>query len=641
MKKTLLTVAGLAVSVAMLGMSVLSSLPMQAQPGAVEPTQKHYSGEMYAIGDALAAAETAEAQETRTHLDNIARATSDTLALSAQGTRQFQDGLSTSQAQIVMLEITQNAMSAQATSAVVQATSTAESVKATSTAESNNSTATATAEMATATVAQAERNRAVTEIQATSQAITRKSEIAESRQILTTFAGYGILFIVLAGVAVIVAFLLPAIKTQLGKVYRDERGDLPLMTNASYRSIDFLDLAKSWNPLTRIIEGEASQPLLTSQEIQDNQSERADYINLSKGGRPSPVVMQRGPQATPQPAITGEQWTEENINWPSQVNLLDVFSDRTPSLNNLVVGITPQPDGRQKVLSVSLHEMMHTLAVGASGWGKSTWLRSFLWQIATAQEPVDVVAVDINGASFNILRDWDRLLYPVARTTDDAKAVLGELLNELARRKALFENYPLASKLTQYNRWSDNPLPPVIVVADEGTNLLNQDGIGEPLRELVQCSRQYGLYILLAGQSAKHSVIDTQIRDNFSTRLCFRTSPTSSRVVLDDRCANGLQSPGRAFVQLVGRELVQVQGAMIDDNELAKAVSGNGPRAQLPEHVNVIEIDEREQRVADLLNVESNLSDSAIAKIVYGYQNSRVTDLVRAIRDRQTAQAVV
>jgi hypothetical protein len=136
------------------------------------------------------------------------------------------------------------------------------------------------------------------------------------------------------------------------------------------------------------------------------------------------------------------------VVWPDLVRLADLFTDKRPSIHDLVIGCYPTASGLDTV-RLSLHDLMHTLTVGASGWGKSTWLRSLLWQVARASEPVEVVAIDISGSEFNVLKDWGKLRYPVARSTGDAVALLGTVSDEIGRRRDQFEdNAPLASKLT-------------------------------------------------------------------------------------------------------------------------------------------------------------------------------------------------
>jgi DNA segregation ATPase FtsK/SpoIIIE-like protein len=329
-----------------------------------------------------------------------------------------------------------------------------------------------------------------------------------------------------------------------------------------------------------------------------------------------------------------------SIVWPDVVRMAEVMSNRRASINDLVIGAYPTDSGLQ-VVSLSLHDLMHTLTVGAAGWGKSSWLRWLLWQIAQSVEPVEVVAVDVSGSEFNVMRDWGKLRYPVARTTEDAIATLAAVSDEIAHRRQLYEdNAPVASKLTEYNQATKADLPPWLLAVDEGTHLLNQAGLGEPLRVAVQTARQYGVYVLLAGQSAKHSVIDTQVRDNFSSRLCFRTSPASSRVVLDASVANELHTRGRFFAQLVGQELQELQAPFVTREEFQRTLTNGGPRNPTPV-VDQEVLDNAEAAGQSGLTVEQierardlwgeGKTFTEIAQEIYGYKNDRVVKRIQGV----------
>jgi DNA segregation ATPase FtsK/SpoIIIE-like protein len=304
---------------------------------------------------------------------------------------------------------------------------------------------------------------------------------------------------------------------------------------------------------------------------------------------------------------------------PDLVRLPEIA--RSPSLSALTLG-QGESGG---LVQASLHDLMHTLAVGASGWGKSAFLRALVWQLAQVPEPVQVVAIDPAGSEFNIIRDWGRLLYPVARTPEGAAVVLHKVRDEIKRRQSLFEKYPLAADLPSYNDEAPEVLPPVVVMADEGTNLLNQDGIGDPLRDVVQTARQYGVYVLLAGQSAKHNVIDTQTRDNFNTRVVFHTSPSSRRTVLGETL-DDVGKKGRAWAQLAGRQTQRIQCPYVTRQEVFAVLDRGGPaqvidvEAHQIENMQVIEDDpnlSNPERIR-LLD-QQGLSRSAIEKRVFGF----------------------
>ncbi|MBN2005784.1 MAG: hypothetical protein JXA21_20675 [Anaerolineae bacterium] len=319
---------------------------------------------------------------------------------------------------------------------------------------------------------------------------------------------------------------------------------------------------------------------------------------------------------------------EALINLPAVVRLSDVA--RRPSLECLTLGVT-----EQGVITAALYDLMHVLAVGASGFGKSAFLRALIWQLAQVPEPVDVVALDVNGSEFNPLRNWNRLLYPVARTTPEAIAALQAVSVEIARRKQLYEGHPTAYDLPSYNAQTTQPLAPMLILTDEGTNLLNQPGIAEPLREVTQTARQYGVYLLLAGQSANHAVIDTQTRDNFSTRLCFHTSPSSYRTVLGQSVQDVTQK-GRAWAQITGRTLQQIQCPYVTRDEVQSVLATGGPQRVLDlEVAPLVAANPKERQIEELLDEDDALSDSKIASRVFGYTNARTVEQVKAARRRR------
>ena len=147
------------------------------------------------------------------------------------------------------------------------------------------------------------------------------------------------------------------------------------------------------------------------------------------------------------------------------------------------------------------------------------------------------------------------------------------------------------------------------------------------MRAAVQTARQYGVYILVAGQSAKHSVIDTQTRDNFTSRLCFRTSPTSSRVVLDDRAASELTVKGRMWAQLVGREPMELQGPFVGRQEFLATLADGGPRQELPRPPAG---DAGQAEQIRTLHAQGE-SLRAIQKAVFGYAGGAAYDEVKRV----------
>ncbi|NIV30513.1 MAG: DUF87 domain-containing protein, partial [Anaerolineae bacterium] len=106
---------------------------------------------------------------------------------------------------------------------------------------------------------------------------------------------------------------------------------------------------------------------------------------------------------------------------PTQISIQEVLGTQTPTLDSLVLGVTLGEDGQVIPIRKSLYQLMHLLAIGITGSGKSTWLLAFLAQIQMCSENVEVILIDVHGSAFNIASDWSKLRYPIARNNDEAK----------------------------------------------------------------------------------------------------------------------------------------------------------------------------------------------------------------------------
>lgn len=477
------------------------------------------------------------------------------------------------------------------------------------------------------------------------QAAARKAQIAlDENAALAPYRVAGsvlIWLVIISGVAGCVTALVVSLNRRASEVHADASGLYPLLRLRVAGAVVVHDPNKSLTADTIY----APQQIASSIAVIPVQSQASpSQLRMALAGallqitaaenKHKPLSTTRNKTATKQMLLASEAppqleapQVEVETPLPSDVQL-DRLLPGNVTLDALTIGLSN--DGP---VVVSLSELMHTLVVGASGWGKSTWLRSLLYQLAITRDSVHVVAVDISGSEFNVLDGWGKLLYPVAHTTDEACAVLSAVSEEIARRRELFAQHPLAGDLAEYNRITGDNLPPVICLIDEGTTLLNQSGVGDKLRDAVQTSRQYGVYEVVSGQSVKASVMDTQIRDNFSSKLCFRVSPASSRVVLEgDSRASDLSVKGRAWVQLPGRELVEVQAGDITRDRLHAALTNSGPiNGAIPLLPEYIAEDETRRDILDL--AAQGLEPSAIAAAVYGYKNGRTVARVREIID--------
>ena len=272
----------------------------------------------------LAVRETQQAQATRQSLAMVAKATSDTLALSQQGTTQALDAQATAQAltaEATAAQATFQAASAQATATreaqFANATATREAVNAnatatirsantTATARSANATATATREAATATVQAALDNAQATAVQATAASVARLEERERITQPLRTFAPW---LVGLLGVAILVilgfhGWRLFEDRARLVRRKPDEGEPVMILS----RERIALPL-RQFGPYADLTQGQENAPLLApSVEAQEGTTMRQQTANaiqarqvgaVARAKSKAPVIVSGRPRRLP------------------------------------------------------------------------------------------------------------------------------------------------------------------------------------------------------------------------------------------------------------------------------------------------------------------------------------------------------
>ncbi|MBU0491315.1 MAG: hypothetical protein KKA73_03010 [Chloroflexi bacterium] len=223
----------------------------------------------------------------------------------------------------------------------------------------------------------------------------------------------------------------------------------------------------------------------------------------------------------------------------------------------------------------SLLQTGHILVGGETGGGKSTWLQGLLAALLTAHDPtqLQLYLVDPKIVELALWADIPHLGQPIATEVDEATAVIERLLAELDRRAALFQSV-LARNLAAYNARAAEPLPLVLLVIDEVTDLALQAGLKSPfyigLTRLVSKARSFGIVLVVATQHPKAEVLNTLIRENFSTRLAFRvTTVDHSRVILGTGGAQEIPRTVRGrMLARVDNRLAPLQGYYVADETL-------------------------------------------------------------------------
>jgi len=357
----------------------------------------------------------------------------------------------------------------------------------------------------------------------------------------------------------------------------------------------------------------------------------ARNMRLTTSGQGAETL--RGDLSQPQQAYT-EQLTTQLL--PSRVPLRGLLSGVSPSLARLVLGVTATGDGQVQPVFGDLANMVHVLAAGGSGWGKSQFMRTMVYQLATASEPCSLVLADMERVTFGAFGKSDRLMFPIVDMERDLTAVLAELAKELDRRKELFAQFPEVDNLTTYNARVSDQLAPVVLAVDEATQFLSDGAVADGVKLLARRGRKYGIWLMLGGQTFSSKDLETATSLQFSSRVQFRAPvKMASQTLVDDKEAKALECPGRAILILPGKDAVKIQVPTIGYDDIVAALEGRGPQRPMPEHAQVIADDGLDSQIRLLAG--DGMSRTEIARKLFGSTGGAAFYRVKRVLDFPTS----
>lgn len=252
------------------------------------------------------------------------------------------------------------------------------------------------------------------------------------------------------------------------------------------------------------------------------------------------------------------------------------------------------------VVEYTLGALGHMLVAGSSGYGKSVFLRSVVYQLARGDSALELYLADMEGLTFNAFTGLPMLARPIARTEAEAEALTVRLMAIMDERAALYDGaagYP--ETIDEYNARASSPLARIVAIYDEFSAMAEAAGKTSALMEYIAAlamrARKYGITLVLAGQDFKADLLNTRITNQLKTRVQFKAETADqSRVVLGDSGAEGIRQPGRALVRH-GGQLITVQTYYVSKETIAAytaryagagagaGVSGARAASRLPE----------------------------------------------------------
>jgi DNA segregation ATPase FtsK/SpoIIIE-like protein len=233
------------------------------------------------------------------------------------------------------------------------------------------------------------------------------------------------------------------------------------------------------------------------------------------------------------------------------------------------------PSGNIKV--ADLARLPHLLVAGATGSGKSVFVRGLLVELLRQRTPdqLEVIIIDPKRLDFapftrvphlrggRIIFDPDEALEELSRTLE----------SELDRRQPILERSGASSATDFYEAGGTlEELPQLVIVADEFADLVlagsDRRAFSELIQRYAQLTRAYGIYLVLATQRPSVDVITGSIKANLTARIAFSLpSSRDSMTVLDRGGAEDLLGHGDLLFYTSGR-VERLQAPMISTGEV-------------------------------------------------------------------------
>ncbi|MCV7263105.1 type VII secretion protein EccCb [Mycolicibacterium poriferae] len=233
----------------------------------------------------------------------------------------------------------------------------------------------------------------------------------------------------------------------------------------------------------------------------------------------------------------------------------------------------------------------HGLCVGATGSGKSEFLRTLTLGMIAAHSPevLNLVLIDFKGGATFLGMDTPQHVSAVITNLADQAPLVARmrdaLTGEINRRQELLRAAGNATNIGHYQRMREhNPslaaLPALFVVVDEFSELLSQhpDFI-DVFVAIGRLGRSLGMHLLLASQRLDEGRL-RGLETHLSYRICLKTfSAAESRAVLGVADAHHLPpDPGAGYLKTADGRVTRFHTAFVSGPHLS-VVRPDGPVA--------------------------------------------------------------
>ena len=282
------------------------------------------------------------------------------------------------------------------------------------------------------------------------------------------------------------------------------------------------------------------------------------------------------PTLTLNPAIN--TWLEGGCGWHETLDW------QTYALRP-VIGLVDNPYAARQVPLVIDLPRGHVVVFGASGAGKTTFIRTLMFSLAASHSPnaFHAYVLDLGGRSLSVLGDLPHVGAVVLPDEEGYEERVGQIMREIEeiveRRKFLLSAAG-ATDIYQYNQANPQAAQPAIVVAIDnfgefyetfgGGDADNPDSVLNLFIGLARQSKPYGVHMVIS--ATQIGGLSTQILSLFSERFTLRLVDANDyRAIVGGNVAEIGDIAGRGYAR-IGRQPLAFQVAI--PVEIRRTASG-------------------------------------------------------------------
>ncbi len=242
-----------------------------------------------------------------------------------------------------------------------------------------------------------------------------------------------------------------------------------------------------------------------------------------------------------------------------------------------VVGIIDNPyDARQLPLVVNF-PVGHAVLFGASGWGKTTFVRTLITSLVATHSPdeLNVYILDLGGRNLIVFNELPHVGAVITSDEDERiQRLLRKLASILEKRQSVLSDAGATDIYAYNSKHPDTLLPAILVVIDNFAEFKeNHENLLDPLTALIRDSRAYGIHFLVTADLP--NALTGKLFNLFTERMTLRLSDAAEYIEVVGRGVPDMGSiPGRGFIRQ-GNMPLEFQVALpvrLDDEDTAKQV---------------------------------------------------------------------